>query len=193
MSSSQATTAWGKYFSKSKKLWYYHNKVSKATFWTENDLPYGWAFIWEANSKKYFNVITNQTVDNKSQIPHETTKKNGSVNGISTSSSPSKEILEKSKAIEDIPYISALRHEFILNIRETFANYIESNGSLPGNTKTARAVKKEGAFVGLAGLYVRWVFNQKREEGDAGEDPLLPSVAAVDLKYLPAELVEAGM
>ena len=47
--------------------------------------------------------------------------------------------------------------------------------------------------MGLAGLYVRWVFNQKREEGDAGEDPLLPSVAAVDLKYLPAELVEAGM
>ena len=156
-------------------------------------MPYGWAFIWEADSKKYFNVITNQTVGSKGEIPHETTQNVVTVNGSSTRSSPSKNLLEKSKVIEDIPYISALRHEFILNIRETFANYIESNGSLPGNTKTARAVKKEGAFVGLAGLYVRWVFNQKRDEGDAGEDPLLPSVAPVDLKYLPVELVEAGM
>ena len=64
-----STTPWGKYFSKSKAKWYYHNKVSKATFWTEDGLPYGWAFIWEGNAKKYFNVITNQTVNEKSNIP----------------------------------------------------------------------------------------------------------------------------
>ena len=53
-------------------------------------------------------------------------------------------------------------------------------------------VNKNGAFKGLANLYISWIFNQKHDEGDIGEDPLLPSVANIDMKYLPKELVEAG-
>ena len=59
--------------------------------------PYGWAFIWEANSKKYFNVITNQTVGSKGEIPHETTKKKGNVDGISANSSLQENYLKSQK------------------------------------------------------------------------------------------------
>ena len=67
--SSSVPEPWGKYFSKSKQAWYYHNKVTKASFFMEDDLPDGWAFVWEGTNKTYFNIITNQRVNSKNEIP----------------------------------------------------------------------------------------------------------------------------
>ena len=67
--SSSVPEPWGKYFSKSKQAWYYHNKVTKASFFTEDNLPDGWSFVWEGTNKTYFNIITNQRVNSKNEIP----------------------------------------------------------------------------------------------------------------------------
>ncbi len=200
--SSSVPEPWGKYFSKSKQAWYYHNKVTKASFFTEDGLPDGWAFIWEGNNRKYFNIITNQRVNSKNEIPQGQSQQQQQsqlqvplqfITTTTTTTTNSAVITQnQSQTIEDTPQISALRDEYILNIRENFADFIELNGSFTGDSNLARMVNKNGAFKGLANLYISWIFNQKHDEGDIGEDPLLPSVANIDMKYLPKELVEAG-
>ena len=150
------------YFSKSKQAWYFHNKDTKASFFTEDGLPDGWAFIWEGNNRKYFNIITNQRVNSKNEIPQGQSQQQQQsqlqvplqfITTTTTITTNSAVITQnQSQTIEDTPQISALRDEYILNIRENFADFIELNGSFAGDSNLARMVNKNGAFKGLGVL-----------------------------------------
>ena len=188
---------WHKAFSSKTGQPYYHHKVSKATFWSEVGLPHGWAFVWNASKQKeYFNIFTGDVCRSPSAIPKVVAAPAGGktarpVESTDTRPQSAPEPIVSQKH-EDTPRVAGKRQDLILEIRQKLAAFVHKAGPLNGKTKTAKAVLKEGEFIGLAGLYGRWVFNQKRDEG-VGIDPLLPTSVPVDTVHLPSELVEAGL
>jgi SAM-dependent methyltransferase len=188
---------WKKCVSRSTGAPYYYNARTKKSFYSEKGLPDGWVFDWKdikAKTKRYFNIFTYETADTVDAIPRagESGNKPSASTKAAPAEAPPPALAPPTGArVEDTPFIAAKRQELIINIRTEFAKFVENSGTMNGKTKTAKAVLRQGHFIGLAGVYGRWVFNQKRNEG-VGRDPLLP-IFSPDLKHLPQEMVDAGL